>query len=58
MWATWAFCKVVHISMPTPYLSIKQPARTVGVLAVCMGAGLALRALAPLSAAERSPMSP
>ena len=23
MWATWAFCEVVHISMPTPYLSIK-----------------------------------
>ena len=23
MWATWAFCKVVHISLLTPYLSIK-----------------------------------
>ena len=24
MWSTWAFCKVVHISTLTPYLSIKQ----------------------------------
>ncbi len=24
MWASWAFCKLVHISMPTPYLSIKR----------------------------------
>ena len=24
MWASWAFCELVHISMPTPYLSIKQ----------------------------------
>ena len=24
MWASWAFCKLVHISMPTPYLSIKM----------------------------------
>lgn len=23
MWSSWAFCKLVHISMPTPYLSIK-----------------------------------
>lgn len=24
MWSTWAFCEVVHISTPTPYLSIKH----------------------------------
>lgn len=24
MWASWAFCKLVHIPMPTPYLSIKK----------------------------------
>ena len=24
MWSSWAFCKLVHISMPTPYLSIKR----------------------------------
>ena len=23
MWSSWAFCKLVHISMPTPCLSIK-----------------------------------
>lgn len=22
MWSSWAFCKLVHIPMPTPYLSI------------------------------------
>src|ERR1035437_5328781 len=24
MWASWAFCELVHISLPTPCLSIKQ----------------------------------
>jgi hypothetical protein len=27
MWASWAFCKLVHISTSTPHLSIKQNGR-------------------------------